>query len=114
MTYIYNNDKKPVKIVIERPLQKTVETEYYYYDKKGNIIKKELYDGKDELVISSNWKYSNKGELIELTREPKKMKIDVYKTVFTYDKYGNVRKNMRYNREGKNFRIHEFVYSYYN
>lgn len=105
----YDEDKRPIKEIYTGDVNKEIK---YYYDSKGNIIRKNVIQ--DNKIYSAFYKYDEKENLIEISDEGTDIPIDgtrgkKYKCELVYDKdmlisetyTGEIEKKIFYEYNGK-------------
>lgn len=113
MDYSYDSLNRLVKIVIRRDNLRNLETEISKYDSKGNRVYKEILDKDGRVVISQAFKYDKKNRYIEMIRITGDKPSEYQRIKITYDKFGNITTNTKYEGEGKPYRRQVYKYTYY-
>lgn len=111
--YSYDSLNNLIKMLTCSPEGKVKEKFIWKYDERNNGIERNVYENDTVLTSKNIFVYNEKNKIIELTRIPFDNKQDYLRARTTYDKYGNVLTNKRYNKKNKPFRLQKFVYTYY-
>lgn len=113
MLYSYDKNGKIVKIVTFNDRLKTKEIEQSKYDAKGNRVFKSISDGDGKVILEQFFKYNRFGRMIEMKRETNMKFSEFWKMTLTYDKYGYLLSNTKYNEQQKPYRKSIYKYVYY-
>lgn len=113
MDYSYDSLNRLTKIIIQRDSLRNMETEISKYDLKGNRVYKEILDKDGQVVISQIFKYDKNNRYIEMIRITGNKPSEYQRIKITYDKYGNITTNTKYQGEGKPYRRQVYKYTYY-
>jgi len=113
MLYSYDKKGKIIKIVSFNNRLKTKEIEQSKYDAKGNRVFKSISDGDGNVFLSQYFKYNRFGRMIEMKRETNVKFSEFWKMTLTYDKYGYLLSNTKYNEQQKPYRKSIYKYVYY-
>lgn len=111
--YYYDSVGNPVNQNSYKPDGTLTGRSFYKIDTNGNKSETLDFDADSSLKVKNLFSYDKNNNMTEIIREPAKPGIPYTRFSITYDKFGNILTNIKFDKNAKPYRFELYIYSFY-